>query len=98
MPPADKFWPFVFSGGKLDAKPVISDVLSLERLFANYEQSRPVNGKEESTTKTDRIHKNHLLRILGGRTSVRAPRRPELHQRPGEGKEREGWLNLAGDD
>jgi hypothetical protein len=36
-PDAD-FWNFVFSGGKLEEKPSVQNVLTLEMLFARYEE------------------------------------------------------------
>src|SRR5258708_247210 len=59
-PKAGDFWPFLFSGGKLEAKPVIADVLTLENLFARYEAATPAGAMEKNSLATYKLHKNHL--------------------------------------
>jgi integrase len=67
VPPNADFWTFVFSGGKLGEKPSVQDVLTLEMLFARYEEQMPPGTMEENSLGTFRLHKRHLLRILGGK-------------------------------
>src|SRR5437879_6372870 len=52
VPPPDRFWPSLFSGGKLDAKPSVPDVLTLDRLFARYEQEMPPGTMEANSLGT----------------------------------------------
>jgi integrase len=72
VPSPDKFWPFLFSGGKLDAKPSVPDLLTLERLFTRYEEEMPPGTMEANSLDTFRLHRKHLLRVLGGRTAAQA--------------------------
>src|SRR5262245_60818173 len=65
VPPPNKFWPLLFSGGKLDAKPVVPQVLTLGQLFERYEKEMPPGTMEENSLNTFRLHRKHLLRILG---------------------------------
>jgi integrase len=65
VPPEADFWQFVFSGGKLENKPSVKEALTLEALFARYEEQMPPGTMEENTLGTHRLHKKHLLRVLG---------------------------------
>jgi integrase len=60
---------FVLSGGKHSAKPKISVAVNLasavDQYFADY-----IAGKEASTIAGERIHMDHLLRVLDGRTPL----------------------------
>jgi integrase len=67
VPPNADFWTFVFSGGKLEDKPSVQEVLTLEKLFAHYEEQMPPGTMEDNSLGTFRLHKKHLLRILGGK-------------------------------
>jgi hypothetical protein len=73
-PPADPdaFWPFVFSGGKLESKPTFKEVLTLERLFAKYEEHLPPGTLEDNSLETHKLHKEHLLRIFGAKQTAQA--------------------------
>jgi integrase len=59
-------WVFIRSDGKLNQKPTASKVYTLRNLFEAYFEQQTAGSKEENTLKTERIHKDHLLRILGG--------------------------------
>jgi integrase len=61
---------FILSDGKLTHKPVAQRVLTLADLFNEYEAKFPAGVKEASTASTERIHRNHLLRLLDGKTAV----------------------------
>jgi hypothetical protein len=65
VPPNADFWTFVFSGGKLEETPSVKDVLTLEKLFAHYEEQMPPGTMEDNSLATYRLHKKHLLGILG---------------------------------
>jgi integrase len=59
---------FILSDGKLGQKPVAERVLTVAEVFASYRAKYPAGAKEASTTYTERIHCNHLHRLLGGKT------------------------------
>src|SRR6516162_3041362 len=59
---------FVLSDGKLTGKPVVQRAQTLAELFATYREKYPAGVKESSTAYTERIHCNHLQRLLGGKT------------------------------
>ena len=69
---------FLMSDGKLNGKPTIDKALTLKDLFDRYRESLPSGAKESNTTYTEGIHRKHLLRILGSRTSVRTLTTNEL--------------------
>jgi integrase len=69
--PADAdFWTFVFSGGKLAQAAAAPDLLTLEGLFARYEELLPPGALEANTRATYELHKKHLLRVLGGKSAA----------------------------
>ena len=53
--------------GKLNAKPVIDQALTLEEVFKRYEIQLPEGAKEANTRYTERIHLAHLKRLIGNR-------------------------------
>ena len=73
---------FIVSGGTLPAKPVVdpttphntssSAPLTLSGLFDLYNAQLPAGKKESNTLLTGRIHRNHLIRILGSDAPVEA--------------------------
>lgn len=65
LPPDADFWEFVWSDGRVKSKLVLSDVLTLEKLFARYEEEMPPGAMEENSLATCRLHKKHLLDALG---------------------------------
>jgi integrase len=72
IPPNADFWQFVFSGGKLDHKPSVADLLTLEKLFTRYEEEMPAGTMEANSLGTCKLHKKHLLRILGAKQAAQA--------------------------
>jgi integrase len=71
---------FILSGGKLKAEPAIPEVtkpnkpdkpLTLREAGEKYLASFPVNSKEAETLKTERIHLQHLCRLLVEKMRVR---------------------------
>jgi integrase len=72
IPPKADFWQFVLSGGKLENKPSVADLLTLEKLFAKYEEEMPAGTMEANSLGTCKLHKKHLLRILGSRQAAPA--------------------------
>jgi integrase len=73
---------FIVSGGTLSAKPVVDATtthntsapaaLTLSGLFDLYNAQLPAGKKESNTLLTERIHRNHLIRILGSNAPVEA--------------------------
>jgi integrase len=72
VPPEADFCQFVWSGGRLEDKPSVPKVLTLEGLFAQYEGALPPGTMEENSLATCRLHKSHLLRLLGAKQSAAA--------------------------
>src|SRR5262249_32616239 len=52
VPPHADLWQFIFSGGRREAKPALADVLTLERLFARYEELLPTGTIEANSLST----------------------------------------------
>jgi hypothetical protein len=67
LPATADLWAFIRSGGKLEAEPAVAEALTLEKLFARYEEQMPAGTMEANSRATCRLHQNHLLRILGAR-------------------------------
>ena len=61
---------FILSDGKLNGKPVRTEVLTLDGLFRLYQEKLPEGAKELSTLEGERIHLKHLLRHLRPRASA----------------------------
>lgn len=72
VPPQADFWQFVRTGGKLEAKPTVQEVLTLAKLFGRYEEAIPPGSMEGNSLDTYRLHKAHLLRILGEKQPAQA--------------------------
>lgn len=72
IPPGADPARFVLSDGKLNGKPVIEHVLTLDDLFALYRKALPEGAKEKNTITTERLHCKHLLRILGSQVAVQS--------------------------
>src|SRR5262249_5892615 len=72
LPPDADFWQFVLSDGKLTQKVEAPTVLPLDQLFTRYEEEMPPGTMEANSLGTFRLHKKHLLHILGSRTNARA--------------------------
>jgi integrase len=58
---------FLVTDGKLNAKPVIDQALTLAEVFEQYETKLPEGAKEANTRYTERIHLEHLKRLMGAR-------------------------------
>src|SRR5262249_2722350 len=67
VPPGADLAVFLVTDGKLNAKPVIDQPLTLEEVFDRYETLLPEGAKEASTRCTERIHLEHLKRLIGAR-------------------------------
>ena len=72
---------FIVSAGTLTAKPAVDEMamtavaappLSLHRMFDLYTAALPAGKKESNTLLTERIHRDHLTKILGEDTAVKA--------------------------
>ena len=72
MPPGADPARFILSDGKLNGKPVVQKALTLAALFALYEAGIPEGAKEPNTLTTERLHRKHLLRILGEQAPAQA--------------------------
>lgn len=70
LPPDADIWQFLISDGQRTQKTEAPTVTSLEQLFGQYEAGLPPGAMEANSLATIRIHRNHLVRILGGRTAV----------------------------
>jgi hypothetical protein len=64
LPQNADFWQFVFSGGRLEVKPSVQEVLTLEGLFVRYQQGMPPGTMEQNSLETHRLHEKHLFRLL----------------------------------
>jgi hypothetical protein len=67
--PGDDLVTLLLSDGKLNVRPEVQKPVNLKQFFDEFKQGRPP-GKEKSTTYTEGIHINHLLRVLGERTRI----------------------------
>jgi integrase len=72
VPATADFWQFVFTGGKLENKPSVQEVLTLDNLFTRYEENMPPGTMEGNSLATCKLHKKHLLRILGSKQAAQA--------------------------
>jgi integrase len=72
IPPHADLWQFLFSGGKREAKVAVPEVLTLKKLFDRYEEQLPAGSMEDNSLETNKLHRKHLLRILGDKQPVRA--------------------------
>jgi integrase len=72
LPPHADFWQFVRSGGKLEEKPSARDVLTLANLFTRYDEQLPPGAMEDNSLSTHRLHRKHVLRILGDKQPAQA--------------------------
>jgi integrase len=72
VPPDADLGVFLTSDARLTARPVLEKALTLAELFAHYQKHHLVGAKKKNTRYTEDIHIAHLLRILGGKTTVRA--------------------------
>jgi integrase len=64
---------FLLSDGKLNHRPLDEcrpAPVTLGQLFAGYRDNYPKRAKEENTRYTERIHMNHLERLLGAGTQL----------------------------
>tara|TARA_R110002111_G_scaffold100976_6_gene156452 strand:+ start:12715 stop:13998 length:1284 start_codon:yes stop_codon:yes gene_type:complete len=55
---------FILSGGKLTEKPTAIQSVKLETLWNEYEGSYSI-GKDPSSVRTEKVHKNNLVEFLG---------------------------------
>src|SRR5262249_24514441 len=62
---------FLVTDGKLNAKPIIDQPLTLEGVFERYETQLPEGAKEASTRYTERIHLEHLKRLIGAHVAFK---------------------------
>jgi len=60
---------FILSDGKLDQRPMVQASISLNELLELHARL-PERAKENTTLVTERVHKNHLRRILGASRRV----------------------------
>jgi integrase len=72
LPEGADLWEFLESDGQRTKKVEVLIVLTIEQLFARYEQEMPPGTMKKNSLATILIHKKHLLRILTGRTAVQA--------------------------
>lgn len=70
VPPGIDLPVFLLSDGKLNGKPTIEKPPLLGEFFARYHSSLPVGAKEGNTTYTEKIHTNHIERVLGRKVAI----------------------------
>lgn len=76
---------FITSGGQLAAKPTLNRhetteeagataerATTIQQLFDAYDAALPAGAKEPNTLLTERIHRNHITKILGAETLISA--------------------------
>lgn len=69
---------FILSDGKLNQRPVAQRPMTLAELIAVYQAKYTAGAKESSTEYTERIHCNHLLRLIGKSTVVQTLTLPAI--------------------
>ncbi len=62
---------FLVTDGKLNAKPALEQPLTMAEVFERYNAQLPEGAKEASTRYTERIHLEHLKRLIGTRIPFR---------------------------
>lgn len=72
VPPGADFWQFVYSGGKLEEKPAVEEVVTLKKLFARYQEEMPHGAMEKNSLATVGLHLKHLARIFGEKQAAQA--------------------------
>ena len=80
LPDGADWWTFVFTGGQRAQKVVAPTVVTLDQLFTRYEQEMPPGSMEANSLDTFRLHKKHLLRILGARSGAQATTLTEVQK------------------
>jgi integrase len=70
LPQGGDIWEFLKSDGKRSSKVQAPEVSTLDALFTRYEQGLPKGALEANSMDTFRLHRKHLLRLLGGRTHL----------------------------
>jgi len=72
-PPADgNLALFLLSDGKINHKPKVEPSLSLTMFFRRYRDEFTKGAKEANTHYTEKIHMDHLERVIGPRTGIRS--------------------------
>lgn len=72
-PPADgNLALFLLSDGKISERPKVEVSLSLSMFFSRYREEFTRGAKENNTRYTEKIHMDHLERIIGPRTGIRS--------------------------
>lgn len=61
---------FVVSDGKVSSQVELPKVLTLENLFAIYQEQLPTGAVESNTLVTLATHKKHIVKLLGARRAV----------------------------
>lgn len=61
---------WIVSGGKMTAKPKIKEVHTLKEVVETYFESIPAGAKSENSLLTEKIHLNHVQRILKAATPI----------------------------
>lgn len=70
IPPEADPAQFILSDGKRVAKPKLSGVRTLGKLFDTYEAQFTEGAKEENTRRVEKVHARHLKRLLGASTPL----------------------------
>ena len=70
VPPHADFWQFVFSGGKLEAKPSVQEVLTLDKLFTKFFRAQHPLVREAGGTGLGLAIARALVELHGGTLTV----------------------------
>ncbi len=71
---------FLLSDGKIARKPRVTKVITIERLFEEFFSNLPGDNLEESTVYGMKIHRGHILRLLGDAFPVQRLAPPDLQE------------------
>jgi len=93
-PPADgNLALFLLSDGKINDKPKVEVSVSLSIFFRRYRDEFTKGAKEANTRYTEKIHMDHLERVIGPRAGIRSVTAETL-QKYVDGRAGESPMNL----
>jgi integrase len=78
--PDDDLWEFLRSDGKRTKKVEAPATFTLDDLFTRYEQEMPPGTMEDNSLATFRLHRQHLLSLLGARIAAQAVTMGEMQR------------------
>jgi len=84
---------YILSDGKLSQKVVVQKAATLGDLFDLYQKKLTQGAKETNTRRIEKVHANHLLRLLGPTTHLTALKTRDLQEGYVEKRAKETWKN-----